>query len=81
MFTPLEYGCCGLSEEKAIEIYKKENLEVRLCFIYFLKNLFYLPVYSVTLFCHFASYFNGYIIRNQPILEKLNNLNLVFLAN
>uniref|UniRef100_A0A8C8WLF4 Thioredoxin reductase 3 n=1 Tax=Panthera leo TaxID=9689 RepID=A0A8C8WLF4_PANLE len=30
VFTPLEYGCCGLSEEKAIEVYKKENLEVRL---------------------------------------------------
>ncbi|MEJ1279684.1 hypothetical protein NN561_010619 [Cricetulus griseus] len=29
VFTPLEYGCCGLSEEKAIEVYKKENLEER----------------------------------------------------
>ncbi|XP_030874739.1 thioredoxin reductase 3 isoform X1 [Leptonychotes weddellii] len=28
VFAPLEYGCCGLSEEKAIEVYKKENLEV-----------------------------------------------------
>ncbi|XP_023581328.1 thioredoxin reductase 3 isoform X1 [Trichechus manatus latirostris] len=28
VFTPLEYGCCGLPEEKAIEVYKKENLEV-----------------------------------------------------
>ncbi|XP_055473394.1 thioredoxin reductase 3 [Psammomys obesus] len=28
VFTPLEYGCCGLSEERAIEVYKKENLEV-----------------------------------------------------
>ncbi|XP_037659356.1 thioredoxin reductase 3 isoform X2 [Choloepus didactylus] len=28
VFTPLEYGCCGLSEEKAMEVYKKENLEV-----------------------------------------------------
>lgn len=28
VFTPLEYGCCGLSEEKAIEMYQKENLEV-----------------------------------------------------
>ncbi|XP_037589962.1 thioredoxin reductase 3 [Cebus imitator] len=28
VFTPLEYGCCGLSEEKAIEVYKKENLEI-----------------------------------------------------
>ncbi|XP_035865287.1 thioredoxin reductase 3 isoform X2 [Phyllostomus discolor] len=27
VFTPLEYGCCGLSEEKATEVYKKENLE------------------------------------------------------
>ncbi|XP_027624586.1 thioredoxin reductase 3 [Tupaia chinensis] len=28
VFTPLEYGCCGLSEEEAVEVYKKENLEV-----------------------------------------------------
>uniref|UniRef100_A0A452UF97 Thioredoxin reductase 3 n=1 Tax=Ursus maritimus TaxID=29073 RepID=A0A452UF97_URSMA len=28
VFTPLEYGCCGLSEERAIEVHKKENLEV-----------------------------------------------------
>lgn len=40
VFTPLEYGCCGLSEEKAIEIHKKENIEVRLCFVYFLRISF-----------------------------------------
>ncbi|XP_042536208.1 thioredoxin reductase 3 isoform X2 [Dipodomys spectabilis] len=28
VFTPLEYGCCGLSEERAVEVYKKENMEV-----------------------------------------------------
>lgn len=28
VFTPLEYGSCGLSEEKAIELYGAENLEV-----------------------------------------------------
>ncbi|XP_058534920.1 thioredoxin reductase 3 [Ochotona princeps] len=28
VFTPLEYGCCGLSEEKAVELYMTENLEV-----------------------------------------------------
>uniref|UniRef100_A0A8C6JAA0 thioredoxin-disulfide reductase (NADPH) n=1 Tax=Melopsittacus undulatus TaxID=13146 RepID=A0A8C6JAA0_MELUD len=28
VFTPLEYGSCGLSEEKAIEGYGKQNLEV-----------------------------------------------------
>ncbi|KAM9101567.1 thioredoxin reductase 3 isoform X2 [Sarcophilus harrisii] len=28
VFTPLEYGCCGLSEEKAVELYKKDNVEV-----------------------------------------------------
>uniref|UniRef100_A0A5G2R4I6 Thioredoxin reductase 3 n=1 Tax=Sus scrofa TaxID=9823 RepID=A0A5G2R4I6_PIG len=28
VFTPLEYGCCGYSEERAIEVYQKENLEV-----------------------------------------------------
>ncbi|KAK3574860.1 hypothetical protein QTP86_018324 [Hemibagrus guttatus] len=28
VFTPLEYGSCGLSEEKAIELYGEENLEI-----------------------------------------------------
>ncbi|KAI1890469.1 hypothetical protein AGOR_G00154030 [Albula goreensis] len=28
VFTPLEYGCCGLSEEKALELYGQENIEV-----------------------------------------------------
>ncbi|XP_040850856.1 thioredoxin reductase 3 isoform X3 [Ochotona curzoniae] len=28
VFTPLEYGCCGLSEERAVELYMTENLEV-----------------------------------------------------
>ncbi|KAJ3602818.1 hypothetical protein NHX12_030566 [Muraenolepis orangiensis] len=28
VFTPLEYGCCGLSEEKALEMYGEENLEI-----------------------------------------------------
>ncbi|XP_066554463.1 thioredoxin reductase 3 [Amia ocellicauda] len=28
VFTPLEYGCCGLSEEKAVELYGEENIEV-----------------------------------------------------
>ncbi|KAJ8359297.1 hypothetical protein SKAU_G00158220 [Synaphobranchus kaupii] len=28
VFTPLEYGCCGLSEEKALELYGKDNIEV-----------------------------------------------------
>lgn len=28
VFTPLEYGCCGLSEEKALEMYGPENIEV-----------------------------------------------------
>uniref|UniRef100_A0A8C5BXF8 thioredoxin-disulfide reductase (NADPH) n=1 Tax=Gadus morhua TaxID=8049 RepID=A0A8C5BXF8_GADMO len=28
VFTPLEYGCCGRSEEKAIEMYGEENLEI-----------------------------------------------------
>ncbi|XP_029098142.1 thioredoxin reductase 3 isoform X3 [Monodon monoceros] len=31
VFTPLEYGCCGYAEEKAVEVYRKENLEVRWC--------------------------------------------------
>lgn len=29
MFTPLEYGCCGYPEEKAVDEYGKQNLEVR----------------------------------------------------
>lgn len=28
VFTPLEYGSCGLSEEKAIELHGEGNLEV-----------------------------------------------------
>jgi len=28
VFTPLEYGCCGLSEEDAITQYSEENIEV-----------------------------------------------------
>jgi len=28
VFTPLEYGCCGLSEEDAIAKYGEENLDV-----------------------------------------------------
>ncbi|XP_074861249.1 thioredoxin reductase 3 [Carettochelys insculpta] len=28
VFTPLEYGCCGLPEERAIKEYGKENIEV-----------------------------------------------------
>lgn len=28
VFTPLEYSCCGLSEEKALERYGEENIEV-----------------------------------------------------
>lgn len=29
VFTPLEYGACGLSEERATELYGQENIEVR----------------------------------------------------
>ena len=28
VFTPLEYGCCGLSEEDAIQQYGEEDIEV-----------------------------------------------------
>eukprot|EP00735_Rhodelphis_limneticus_P002770 TRINITY_DN1377_c0_g1::TRINITY_DN1377_c0_g1_i1::g.20115::m.20115 TRINITY_DN1377_c0_g1::TRINITY_DN1377_c0_g1_i1::g.20115 ORF type:complete len:539 (-),score=128.16,sp/B9A1H3/TRXR1_EMIHU/62.55/0.0,Pyr_redox_2/PF07992.9/1.3e-35,Pyr_redox_dim/PF02852.17/3.3e-31,Pyr_redox/PF00070.22/5.2,Pyr_redox/PF00070.22/1.3e-12,Pyr_redox_3/PF13738.1/1.2e-08,FAD_binding_2/PF00890.19/9.2e-06,FAD_binding_2/PF00890.19/4.5e+02,FAD_binding_2/PF00890.19/1.5e+02,K_oxygenase/PF13434.1/0.0039,K_oxygenase/PF13434.1/98,GIDA/ len=28
VFTPLEYGACGLSEERAIELYGRDNIEV-----------------------------------------------------
>lgn len=33
VFTPLEYGACGLSEERATELYGQENIEVTLTFI------------------------------------------------
>ena len=29
VYTPLEYGCCGLSEEAALELKGEDNLEVR----------------------------------------------------
>lgn len=49
VFTPLEYGCCGLSEEKAIEVYKKENLEVRILYDQpsFLEATFYVVALQV----------------------------------
>lgn len=28
VFTPLEYGACGLSEERATELYGPDNIEV-----------------------------------------------------
>uniref|UniRef100_A0A672MNS1 Thioredoxin reductase 3 n=1 Tax=Sinocyclocheilus grahami TaxID=75366 RepID=A0A672MNS1_SINGR len=28
VFTPMEYGSCGYPEEKAVEIYGQENLEI-----------------------------------------------------
>jgi len=28
VFTPLEYGCCGLSEEEAVSRYQKENISI-----------------------------------------------------
>ena len=31
VFTPLEYGCCGLSEEDAIQQYGEGNIEVLPC--------------------------------------------------
>lgn len=30
VFTPMEYGSCGHAEEKALEIYGQENIEVRI---------------------------------------------------
>lgn len=31
VFTPMEYGACGLSEERAIGLYGQENIEVSGC--------------------------------------------------
>uniref|UniRef100_A0AAY4EGL5 thioredoxin-disulfide reductase (NADPH) n=1 Tax=Denticeps clupeoides TaxID=299321 RepID=A0AAY4EGL5_9TELE len=31
VFTPLEYGCCGHAEERAVELYGQENIEVGFC--------------------------------------------------
>jgi thioredoxin reductase (NADPH) len=28
IFTPLEYSCCGYSEERAIELFGEESIEV-----------------------------------------------------
>lgn len=28
VFTPMEYGACGLSEERAVGLYGQENIEV-----------------------------------------------------
>ena len=40
VFTPLEYGCCGLSEEDAIQQYGEEDIEV-------FSNLTELPSYQL----------------------------------
>ena len=34
VFTPLEYGCCGLSEEDAIQQYGEGDIEVTPCQIF-----------------------------------------------
>jgi pyruvate/2-oxoglutarate dehydrogenase complex dihydrolipoamide dehydrogenase (E3) component len=47
VFTPLEYGCCGLSEEKAVEKFGEENIEVSslpLFHIAFFKESRWFPV-------------------------------------
>ena len=33
VFTPLEFGTVGLSEEKAIDIHGEDNIEVGLAFV------------------------------------------------
>ena len=33
VFTPLEFGTVGLSEEKAIDLYGEENIEVEVVFV------------------------------------------------
>uniref|UniRef100_A0A8C0W8X8 thioredoxin-disulfide reductase (NADPH) n=1 Tax=Castor canadensis TaxID=51338 RepID=A0A8C0W8X8_CASCN len=82
LFTPLEYGCCGLSEEKAIEVYKKENLEVRSCLTVAFKtfpliSLLYLPSLFTSSLLH--SYTVG---THVLILGKVEiNLNSVSLEN
>lgn len=35
VFTPLEYGACGLSEEKAVEKFGEENIEVSSTLYYY----------------------------------------------
>lgn len=49
VFTPLEYGCCGLSEEKAIEKFGEENIEVSSPFpsfhVIFFKNSRWFQMY------------------------------------
>lgn len=50
VFTPLEYGSCGLSEDAALEQYGADNLEVKLS--YFLKCINCLLFLSITCY-HF----------------------------
>lgn len=45
VFSPLEYGCVGLSEEKAIERYGEENIEVHHAF--YKPTEFFIPQKSV----------------------------------
>lgn len=80
MFTPLEYGCCGLSEEAAIEVYKNENLEVRLCFVVaFLRvtlliNYFSLQSLLTVLQIRTLFYFKNYILVLRELEISLNCL-------
>ncbi|KAJ6668311.1 hypothetical protein lerEdw1_015688 [Lerista edwardsae] len=39
VFTPLEYGCCGLSEERAVEQLGKDNLEVMVTVYWYILKL------------------------------------------
>ena len=76
VFTPLEYGCCGLSEEKAIEVYKKENLEVRILYDQssFLEATFYavdLQVHIMPMLEKSSSYLGGFEV-------NLNSVSLTF---
>ncbi|KAF5287803.1 hypothetical protein FQR65_LT12171 [Abscondita terminalis] len=45
VFTPLEYGCVGLSEEKAIEIYGEDEIEVY--HAYYKPTEFFVPQRSI----------------------------------
>ena len=59
VFTPLEYGSCGLSEEKAVEKFGEENVEVSFTLHYLVLFFpkFKIRVLLKTGILHFAEYY------------------------
>lgn len=53
VFSPLEYGCVGLTEDQAIDRYNENNIEVS-CKVYvtILNALLRYSWWKIKLFCH-----------------------------